>query len=339
MKTVTFLIPCYNSQEYMKKCIDNLLSTSFRQDIEILIVDDGSVDDTGVIADEYQKAYPKMVKTVHQENGGHGAAIMTGVEQGSGYFFKVVDSDDWLDSDNLDYYILKLKELKNKNVQLVITDYQYEYVDQKPELVSYDNVFKPDCIQTWEEMGSFSLTQYLMIHSCTFSMDILRKCDLNLPKHTFYEDNLFIYKPLPYVRNLYYMDRLLYHYQIGRKGQSMEEQNLKKRCDHQILVSKEIFGSYDLHSLIKKRPKLGKLMYRENVLMLSAATVFARLNKDSESEKKVKSMWKELSEIDHKTTRMIKYCSMAFWVTRPGKVGRNVAIMNYKMAHKILKFN
>lgn len=339
MKIVSFLVPCYNSEGYMRKCIDSLLKCS--DQTEIIIVDDGSTDRTGIIADEYHEQYPEVVTVIHKANGGHGSGIMAGVEVAKGYFFKVVDSDDWLDKDTLPRYIATLSMLKKRgDVQLVVNDYIYEYngINKNDEIV-YNNVFRANQVQTFEDSRSFSVNQYLTIHSCTYQTKILRECNLDLPSHTFYEDNLYIYKPLPYVQNLYYMNDILYHYYIGRPGQSMEESNMKRRCDHQILVSKLVFSAYDLRQISKERPKLGRIMLRENVLMLTAATVFARLNKDKESELKVRRMWKEVSEIDAYVTRIIRYRSMAFFVTWPGRLGRSFAIFNYRAAHKVLKFN
>lgn len=95
MKLLTFTIPCYNSQDYMRHCIESILPGG--EDVEILIVDDGSKDDTAAIADEYAEKYPTIVKAIHQENGGHGEAVNAGIRNATGLYFKVVDSDDWVD--------------------------------------------------------------------------------------------------------------------------------------------------------------------------------------------------------------------------------------------------
>ena len=95
MKLLSFAIPCYNSADYMEKCIKSVLIGG--EDVEVIIVDDGSTkDDTAEIADRYAKMYPTIVKAVHQENGGHGQAVNTGLAHATGKFFKVVDSDDWV---------------------------------------------------------------------------------------------------------------------------------------------------------------------------------------------------------------------------------------------------
>ena len=95
MKYITFAVPCYNSQDYMRRCVDSLLPGG--TDVEIILIDDGSSDGTAKIADEYQLLYPDIVRVVHKENGGHGSGVNKGLELAEGLYYKVVDSDDWLD--------------------------------------------------------------------------------------------------------------------------------------------------------------------------------------------------------------------------------------------------
>ena len=108
MKYITFTIPCYNSENYMRRCVDSLLVGG--EDVEILIIDDGSSDRTGAIADEYEMLYPNIVKAVHKPNGGHGSGVNKGLELAHGLYYKVVDSDDWFDHDA---YLKMLDKIKS----------------------------------------------------------------------------------------------------------------------------------------------------------------------------------------------------------------------------------
>lgn len=99
MKLLSIAVPCYNSQDYMRNCVDSLLKGG--ELVEILIVNDGSKDDTAKIADEYAEKYPTIVRAIHQENGGHGEAVNTGIRNATGFYFKVVDSDDWVNEESL----------------------------------------------------------------------------------------------------------------------------------------------------------------------------------------------------------------------------------------------
>ena len=94
MKLLTITVPCYNSQDYLDRCMESLLVGG--EDVEILIVDDGSTDRTAEMADAYAQKYSAIVKVIHKQNGGHGSAVNTGIASATGLFFKVVDSDDWV---------------------------------------------------------------------------------------------------------------------------------------------------------------------------------------------------------------------------------------------------
>ena len=126
MKLLSIAIPCYNSQDYMEKCIESLLVGG--EEVEILVVDDGSSDRTAEIADAYAEKYPTIVKAIHQENGGHGEAVNAGIRNATGLYFKVVDSDDWV---NKEAYISILKTLYEllrgpETVDLLISNFVYE---------------------------------------------------------------------------------------------------------------------------------------------------------------------------------------------------------------------
>ena len=143
MKDITFTVPCYNSEEYMEHCIDTLLSADERA--EIIIVDDGSTDRTGEIADNYARNYPEIVRVIHQENGGHGAGVNAGLALASGKYFKVVDSDDWLDERELQKLLKKIREWEKREitVDLIICNYLYDHsYENKVKRMGYKNVLK-----------------------------------------------------------------------------------------------------------------------------------------------------------------------------------------------------
>ena len=107
MKLLSIAIPCYNSQDYMRHAIETLLAGG--EDVEILVVNDGSKDKTADIAAEYQQKYPTIVRAINKENGGHGDAVMTGLKNATGLYFKVVDSDDWVDEECLKRVLAQLR--------------------------------------------------------------------------------------------------------------------------------------------------------------------------------------------------------------------------------------
>ncbi len=126
MKLLSIAIPCYNSQDYMENCIKSLLPGG--EDVEILVVDDGSKDMTPEIADAYEKKYPGIGRAIRQENGGHGAAVNAGLKNAKGLYFKVVDSDDWVDADSYQVILAKLRELVGgrEMLDMMISNFVYE---------------------------------------------------------------------------------------------------------------------------------------------------------------------------------------------------------------------
>ena len=216
-KLLTFAVPCYNSEAYMSKCIDSLLPGG--EDVEIIIVDDGSTDGTAQIADEYAAKYPDICRAIHQENAGHGGAVNTGMTAAKGIYFKVVDSDDWVDPDSYREVLEALRRFKDERVpvDLLIANYVYEHVlDGKSHAIRYTNALPEGTLFGWEEARHFRMSQNLLMHSVIYRTRVLRDCGLHLPEHTFYVDNLFVYIPLPYVRRIYYLNTDFYRYYIGR---------------------------------------------------------------------------------------------------------------------------
>ena len=231
MKLITFTVPCYNSAAYMDRCVETLLPAG--EEAEIILVDDGSKDDTGKIADAYAEKYPNIVKVIHQENGGHGEGVNQGIRNASGMYFKVVDSDDWLDAEALQKVMQTLRGFAamEQPVDLLMCNYVYEHVvDNTHHTVSYKSILPQDRVFAWDEIGHFPPSQNILMHTVIYRTQILRDSGLELPKHTFYVDNVFVYQPLPLCQRLYYMDIDLYRYFIGRDDQSVNESVMVKRC-------------------------------------------------------------------------------------------------------------
>ena len=198
MKLITFTVPCYNSAAYMEHCIQTLLPAG--EEAEIILVDDGSSDETGAIADTWAEKYPTIIRAIHQENGGHGEGVNQGIRNASGLYFKVVDSDDWLDADALQKVMAKLREFAAMEtpVDLLLCNYVYEHtVDNTHHTVRYTGILPEDRPFTWAEIGHFPQSQNILMHSVIYRTQVLRDCGLRLPKHTFYVDNIFVYLPLP----------------------------------------------------------------------------------------------------------------------------------------------
>ncbi len=249
MKLISFAVPCYNSAGYMRRCIDSLLKGG--EDVEIIVVNDGSKDETPLIAAEYAADHPN-VRVVNKENGGHGSGVNKGLELAQGLYYKVVDSDDWLDGDALEKLLALLREHRDagKLADLYITNFVYEKVCDNARYVrSYAHNFPQGRFFGWEEVKRFHKSNVLLMHSLLYRTDKLRQSNTILPEHTFYVDNIFAYKPLPFMKKLYYLNVDLYRYYIGREDQSVSAKNIVRRYDQQIRVMKEMIGAYTYEQL------------------------------------------------------------------------------------------
>ena len=271
MKLLSVAIPCYNSEAYMSKCINSLLIGG--EEVEIIIVDDGSSDRTAEIADDYAEKYPTIVKAIHQENGGHGQAVNTGIKNATGLYFKVVDSDDWVNQDAY-YEVLKtLYELTRgaETVDLLISNFVYEKQGAtRKKIMQYRHCFPTNQIFGWDEVRHMKKGQYLLMHSMIYRTKLLHDCGMELPKHTFYVDNLFAFEPLPYVKNLYYLDVNFYRYFIGRDDQSVNEKVMIKRIDQQIRVNKLMVDAYLKANVSNRRLRAYMFSYLDIITTVSS---------------------------------------------------------------------
>lgn len=273
---LTVAVPCYNSEDYMHRCLDSLLIPAAR-DVQVVIVNDGSSDRTEEIAEQYGRDFPHRVVVVNKENGGHGSAINAGLKNARGTYFKVVDSDDWLDPDaykeTLDF--LRAHQESSDAIDLVITNFVYEKDGKRfKRKMSYSRRLPVRKRFAWKEMRRFRVWEYLLMHSMIYRTRLLVEVDLEVPEHSFYVDNYFAFIPLESVESLAYLDVDLYRYHIGREDQSVNEKIMLSRIDQQINVNLEMVKHLD------KRlrqgtlpPELARYMAKYAAIVTGVSTV------------------------------------------------------------------
>jgi len=331
MKLITFAIPCYNSQDYMEHCIDSILE--FKDDVEVIIVNDGSKDNTLKIAKKYEKKYPDVVKVVDKVNQGHGERVNQGIRNATELYYKVVDSDDWVNKEALEKLInqIKLMKRQKKLVDMYLVNYVYEKENEQ-KVIDYKSVFPTDRIFTWNEVGKFKVDQNIIMHSVFYKTELLKKSGVELPKHTFYVDNIFVYYPLPLVKTMYYMDIDLYRYFIGRVDQSVNEQVMVKRIDQQLFVTKTMTEFFDPYSFENDNPKLSKYLVHYLSMMYTICLLLANLSKNNKLKKE---LFNDLKNSNLRLYKHIKYHSLATL----GRLPRFIFMPGYRIVRKIYKFN
>ena len=339
MKLLSVAIPCYNSENYMRHCIDSLLVGG--DEVEIIIVDDGSTKDrTAQIADEYERKYPSICRAIHQENGGHGEAVNTGLRNATGIFYKVVDSDDWVDEEAFHEVLRTLRRFVygNQTLDMLISNFVYEKEGAKrKKVMNYNTALPKNEVITWSDVKLFMLGQYILMHSVIYRTELLRECGLELPKHTFYVDNIFVYQPLPHVKTMYYLDVNFYRYYIGREDQSVNESVMIGRIDQQIRVTKLMLDYYDVTKIQNRKLRHYMIQYLE--IMMVVSSILAIRSGTEENLAKKKELWQYLRQNNFALFMRLRWGFLGQGMNLPGKGGRQLTIAGYKITRKFYGFN
>lgn len=338
MKLLTVAIPCYNSQEYMSHAIESALSGG--DDVEILIVNDGSSDNTMAIANEYQEKYPNIIRAIHKENGGHGSAVNTGIKNATGIFYKVLDSDDWFDEASLQKILQFIRYIVKESIplDLIISNYVYEKPSiHKRKVINYKSAIPCNRFFTWDDVKHFKMTQNLLMHSIMYRTQVLRDCNLQLPEHTFYVDNIFAFCPLPHVKKMYYLNVDLYRYYIGRDDQSVNEAVMTRRIDQQIKITKIMIDFFDISAIPSKKLKSYMLQYLSMMMIVSSTLL---VNEGSpENLAKREELWNYLKARDKEVYRLVTTTKLGFALQLKSNIGKKLIISGYHFFNRIFSFN
>lgn len=342
MKLLSIAIPCYNSAAYMGKCIESLLVGG--EEVEILVVNDGSnKDNTAEIADAYAAKYPGIVKAIHKENGGHGSAVNTGIENATGLFFKVVDSDDWVKEKAYKQILETLRTLSkgDKQLDMLISNYVYEKEGEKrKKVMNYRHILPKNTLFTWEDCKHFGKGHYILMHSVIFRTQLLKDCGLKLPEKTFYVDNVYVFEPLLHVENMYYLDVNFYRYYIGRADQSVNEEVMISRLDQQLRVNKLMIDYFTKNKeAISMKKKRYSYMYNYLEIIMTVSSILCIRSGKKERLADKKELWNYLKDKDKKLHGRMRRGIMGIGMNLPGSVGRKISVFCYKICQKIFQFN
>jgi len=237
-KILTISVAAYNIEPYINELMDSIIQANCMDDLEILIINDGSKDQTSSLAYEYVKAYPNSVKLVEKENGGHGSTINKGIELATGKYFRALDGDDWVNSNNLRDLVSLLKKA---DADMIVCDYDKCFSDGKNETQKLGSLV---ALQEYSFSEAISHIKWICYHNIVYKTNILKDNNIHLDEHCFYVDTEYDLFPIPYINTLLYFSKPVYCYRLGIEGQSVSPTNRMKNIKHGHIVTQSLLELY-----------------------------------------------------------------------------------------------
>lgn len=230
-KVLTVVIPSYNVEKYLHQTLDSFLADEVLEKIEVVVVDDGSKDHTAKIGREYQDKYPGTFRVISKSNGGHGSTINTGIATARGKYFKVVDGDDWVDTEE---FMKLVYELMNCDTDYVLTDYnQVNDITKEETKISFSFLGQKE-VWNFDEIAD---KLEIPMHALVIKTEILKEHAIYLDENSFYVDVEYVLFPIPYVETLAYYPLCVYQYRVAQITQSVSIKGFQKHMQNHIDVT------------------------------------------------------------------------------------------------------
>lgn len=260
MKVLSLVVPTYNVEKYLERCLDSLVfDEKIQKDIEIIIVNDGSKDNSLKIAKEYEKKYPESIIVIDKENGGHGSTINAGLKIAKGKYFRVIDSDDWVNIIDFSKFV---KDLKKMDEDIILNNYSRELLySGKSIKFKYKNLEYNKHYDLDKFDYSLLKDDYFFMATSTFKTEKLRKSKVILDEKTFYVDMEFILLPFLEMDSMIYLNYDIYRYFIGRPDQSINIQSYVRNRKHHEKVLLRLLEFYkNIKRNVKKKEYIFKII-------------------------------------------------------------------------------
>lgn len=244
-KILSISVAAYNVESVISDCLDSICQCQCIENLDVIIVDDGSIDKTVEIVNRYVHRFPNSMTLIKKENGGHGSTINYSLNIARGKYFKVIDGDDWVNPVELDKLV---KYLENTTIDLVINPFNEIYND-RVNLVSNLKKLKSNVSYNLKDLEKFD---YIPMHSITVKLDTYKKYGLNISEHRFYVDTEFVYFTLLSIQSFIFRDEIIYQYRLDQPTQSVSWDGLYSHIEDYIDVLKRLILLYDTSSIDNK---------------------------------------------------------------------------------------
>lgn len=232
-KILSISIASYNVEAYLEECLESFVNSKVMDDLEVLVIDDGSSDSSPEIAQWYADKFPDTFRLIRKENGGHGSTINKGIEVASGKYFKVVDGDDWVNTGNL---IRLVEKLKTVDSDIVATNYTWINCETKLPEKRQEDPFRDLEYGREYQFDEIADRTIIDMHAMAVKTELLREMNEKIDEHTFYVDVEYILFPIPYVKTVLFLEEDVYQYRLGMPGQSMSIKKMQKNLKNHLKV-------------------------------------------------------------------------------------------------------
>lgn len=235
-KLLTIIIPTYNMEKYLHRCLDSLLVSKVYMDMmEVLIINDGSKDSSSAIGHTYESNYPRTFRVIDKQNGNYGSCVNRGLMEASGKFVKILDADDFYQTAHLEQFVCMLKDVE---ADLVLTDMVFVYSKERKIYQSFD--FPADIVHSATLMAHSDFRNKMEMHHVTYKKDVLDRINYQQTEGISYTDQEWIFYPMMAVNSISYIPIDIYQYMLDRGGQTMDME-VEARCvDHKITIAKRM---------------------------------------------------------------------------------------------------
>lgn len=250
-KILTIAVPMYNVERYIRQCLDSFLIDDGAEALEVLIINDGTLDSSAQIAQEYVDSYPSVYRLISKRNGGHGSAVNLGISEAKGKYFKVVDGDDWLDSVGLKKLICTLS---NSNSDIVASNYYWVFDGSNKMKKEINRPFRGVEYEKEYEFIYICNDLYIKMHSMTIRTQLLQEYHVCLDENCFYVDTEYIIYPIPYVKTVTFLEECVYRYRVGLSEQSVNIYKMRERCKQHEHVLNQLIHFYEMRKSQDPQP-------------------------------------------------------------------------------------
>lgn len=286
-KSLTIVIPAYNAERYLRDNLESLCIKEIMEDIEVLIINDGSNDSTLDIAEEYVRRYPETFNVISKENGGHGSGINCGIRNANGRYFKVIDADDWVDTEQ---FLSLVRFLRESNSDMVYNG--FFWVFDKGECKKEDFKKKVETIKPFSEViynkeyifDDIADKIYIKMHNITIKTEILKEHNIKIDEKCYYVDAEYITFPIPYIKTITFLEGFVYQYRIGSVGQSISINKMQKNEENYDKVIDSLLNFYQ--KSMSKCSKVKRLYIAKIIARIVAGKIKIMLSFPPTSEKK-----------------------------------------------------